>query len=274
MRKAITVGVACFIGMGVSAQAADLESGSLKDAPVVAYGPAHSWAGLYVGGSAGLAKGDLTESFTQDATYRDFFHNEWTETRHWESASDFSEAIFGAHIGYNLQFGRIVAGVEAGINRLSIDECTGACNGWIQTEVELDWYATAVARLGYAEGSWLLYGFGGVAWASADIQSNDNLPRSVSPAISPDSVDIRNGKTDHVGWTAGFGVEYAVNDRLSVRAEYSHVDLGEETVSLGSYAYPTGAFSETDEVDLSFDTVKIGASYKLFSPEGGIEPVK
>jgi outer membrane immunogenic protein len=273
MRKTFAAGIAVFCSMSLTADAADLSGASLKDAPV-AYGPAHSWAGLYVGGSAGFAKGDLSEARTMDVLYEDFYHNQWSESHDWESASDFREAIYGAHIGYNLQFGRIVAGLEAAINGMNLEDCTGACSGWIQTKLEVDWYATAVARLGYAEGNWLLYGFGGVAWASADVQVRDNLPRSVFPAISPDSVDIHGGKSDHVGWTAGLGVEYALSERLSVRAEYSHVDLGEETISLGSYNYPSGSFSESDKVDLSFDTVKVGASYKLFGPESALDALK
>ena len=30
----------------------------------------------------------------------------------------------------------------------------------------------------------------------------------------------------HVGWTAGGGVEYAINDRWSFATEYLYVDLG------------------------------------------------
>lgn len=269
MRKAITVSVACFIGMGVSARAADLESGSLKDAPV-AYGPAHSWAGLYVGGSAGFAKGDLSETRETLETAGGL-----TRTYVAERSGDFDGAVYGAHIGYNLQFGNIVLGLEAGINGTDIDSCGGSCGGAIEVNTKLDSYNTAVARLGYAEGSWLLYGFGGVAWAKADMAAEDNFPRlDLGPLVPAQEFNIHGGAANYVGWTAGFGVEYALSDRLSVRAEYSHVDLGEETISLGSKSDVIYTQEFSDTVGVKFDTVKIGASYKLFSPERGIDPIK
>jgi hypothetical protein len=49
-----------------------------------------------------------------------------------------------------------------------------------------------------------------------------------------------------------------------VRVEYSHVDLGEESFSLGGIK---------DEVDLDFDAIKIGASYR-FGARDHIEALK
>jgi opacity protein-like surface antigen len=81
-------------------------------------------------------------------------------------------------------------------------------------EHDLDWYATGVGRLGYAHNQILIYSFAGVAWGKVE---------SV--------FDLGAGAADHVGWTAGLGLEYALSDRLSLRLEYSHVDLGRETIS-------------------------------------------
>lgn len=83
-----------------------------------------------------------------------------------------------------------------------------------------------------------------------------------------------SGSTDHMGWTAGLGVEYAFTDRFIIRAEYSHVDLGEESACLGTVDYDVGRSSFDNGVDVEFDAIKIGASYKLSGYDHGIEPLK
>jgi outer membrane immunogenic protein len=275
MLRTIAIGLASIVSASVSAYAADLGGGSIKDAPV-AYGPQHSWAGLYVGGSAGYGSGELDRTRTQDVI---FGMDSFRRSYHGESSRDLDGAIYGAHIGYNWQFGHIVAGLEASFNGTDIEDCSRICNeGGIDTRTQLEWYSTAVARLGYAEGGWLLYGFGGLAWGSAKVSATDNLPVIEDKFIpNPSRIsDIHGGSIDHIGWTAGLGLEYAFSDRLSVRAEYSHVSLGEESIDLGTYTdliiRSTNHFS--DKVGIEFDAVKIGASYKLYSPEGAVEPLK
>ena len=41
---------------------------------------------------------------------------------------------------------------------------------------------------------------------------------------------------DHLGWAAGGGFEYALNNRWSIKAEYLYLDLGSEnyTFALGT----------------------------------------
>ena len=259
MYKLIGAAAVALLGLGVSAQAADLHGRSLKDAPAapVAYGPGHSWAGLYVGGSAGYGWGDATNTVTVSGSEDG---ENFGPIVLGKSKDDLDGGIYGAHIGYNWQRGHLVAGVEAGINGTSMESTTDFGSGGEESgKNELNWYATTVARLGYAEGSWLVYGFGGVAWGNVD--------------TTVDSISVTRS-SDHVGWTAGLGVEYAVSERLSLRAEYSHVDLGEDTVGLFSASGEGGSVKFEDKVDLSFDAVKIGASYKLTGGDRDLEPLK
>lgn len=216
---------AAFVGGMSIANAADLGD-SYKDEPVASYGPSYSWAGLYIGGSAGFGTGD-TETTIEGESLFDY---------------DVNGAIFGAHVGYNFQRGNVVFGVEAGINGTDMDGADQILGPVLSSERELDWYATAVARLGYASGKTLFYGFGGVAWA--DVTTKAGL--LFETAESEDS---------HVGWTAGLGIEHALSDNFSVRVEYSHVDLGEGDGLLSEYV--------DHEIDMKFDAVKIGASYKF-----------
>jgi outer membrane immunogenic protein len=214
------------VGGANIANAADL-GGSYKDEPIASYGPSYSWAGLYVGGSAGFGTGD-TETNIEGFKLFDY---------------DMNGAIYGAHVGYNLQRGNVVFGIEASINGTDMDGADDILGPVLASERELDWYATAVARLGYASGKTLFYGFGGVAWADV----------TTTATILGQNVESEDS---HVGWTAGLGIEHAVSDRFSVRVEYSHVDLGEGDGLLSDY----GA---EHEVDVKFDAIKIGASYKF-----------
>lgn len=251
MRKAMIAASVALVSMStMSAYAADLRSGSMKDGPVDAYG--HNWAGLYIGGSAGFGTGDTSGKIDIDDNLVEEYGVLGLVERVLQSDYDVNGAVYGAHVGYNIQRANIVFGLEAGINGTDMDgSATCAVIGYCQRE--LDWYGTGVARLGYASGNTLFYGFGGVAWG--DVKTSLGL-------ISPD-LTLLDGEETHVGWTAGLGLEHAVNDRFSVRVEYSHVDLGEESTSL-SYRGETIPFVK-DDVDLSFDTIKIGASYKFTS---------
>jgi outer membrane immunogenic protein len=249
MFKKIIAVLAASVGVCGAANAADL-GGSLKDdaAPMAAYSPL--WAGLYVGGTVGFGTGDTSGKLSFDKPdYPDYptvaaqkMDGGFDLSSLFSSDYDVNGAIYGAHIGYNFQRGPIVFGVEAAYNGTDMDGSEGIF-GLVRSERELDWYATLVGRLGYASGKALFYGFGGVAWGTVETTLS-------SPLFGLSA----SGETDHVGWTAGVGIEYALDERFSVRVEYSHVDLGDETFSLGGIK---------DEVDLDFDAIKIGASYRF-----------
>jgi outer membrane immunogenic protein len=189
--------------------------GSTKDAPV-AYGPARSWAGLYVGASAGYAWGN-GEQFTEG-----------------RFETDLDGAVYGAQIGYNFQRDNVVFGVEASFNGANLegDKFDGLVS------IELDWYATAVARLGYSFGDMLVYGFGGVAWGDVQL-----------------GFIGFNSEETHVGWTAGLGVERALSDNFSLRLEYAHIDLGTDDHFT--------SVCDGCEGSAEFDVVKVGVNYKF-----------
>jgi outer membrane immunogenic protein len=268
MRRAIIAAFAATATMGTTAYAADLHSkgGSLKDAPVAHDAPAAIWAGLYVGGSAGFGAGDTSgrlkfnkrDEEDYETVERLSFDGEgeggFDFASLFSSDYDVDGAIYGVHVGYNFQRDDLVFGVEFGLNGTDIDG-SDSCGflGLAKCERSLDWYATAVGRLGYAAGRTLFYGFGGVAWG--EVQTDINV---FGHGIS--------GEETHVGWVAGLGIEHAMSDRFSVRVEYSHVDFGEEDHSLGD--------GLSSEVDLSFDAIKVGASYKITGGHESLEPLK
>lgn len=239
MRNTAIAAITVLLSTG-AACAADL-GGSYKDPPVMV-NMVPNWAGLYIGAGAGFGTGKSTD---KDLTGLYSNHD-----------VNLGGAIYGAYLGYNWQRGPMVFGLEAGFNGTNIDgteEAPSANGGTYSLKRKLDWYSTLAGRLGYAEGRTLFYGLGGLAWGKHKTTENVTGDDYVADFIE------REKKTQ-LGWTAGLGVEHAINDRFAVRVEYAHIDFGGQKIDGG-----------TEKVDLSADTFKIGASYKL---TGEREPLR
>ena len=75
--------------------------------------------------------------------------------------------------------------------------------------------------------------------------------------------NIFQEKTEHVGWTAGAGIEHAFTPNWIFGVEYNYVDLGKE--KYGGHMVSNGANVAGPEyfVDLKFSTVLARLSYKF-----------
>ena len=77
------------------------------------------------------------------------------------------------------------------------------------------------------------------------------------------------------GWTLGGGMEFALTDRWSAKAEYMHYDLGSEVFAIQRITpggAPAGVFGQAD-VDTRGDIVRIGVNYH-FAPRCCDAPLK
>jgi len=88
---------------------------------------------------------------------------------------------------------------------------------YVNFDARLPWFATERLRLGYAAGPLLIYATGGAAQGKVETSYADF-----------DSVLWASGSFSDVksGWTAGGGLEAALSDRWTVKAEYLYLDLG------------------------------------------------
>ncbi len=146
----------------------------------------------------------------------------------------------GGQIGYNYQFNNFVFGVEGDIrgggpsNTTSIGApgvpgvgpgssftASSSVNGSVR------------GRLGYAIDPFLLYVTGGVAIADANLKAT-----RASTAFSPGST--RSNSAVVFGPTIGAGLEYALNNNISLAAEYRYTDYGRQNVNLGSTTVAPG----------------------------------
>ena len=77
----------------------------------------------------------------------------------------------------------------------------------------------------------------GFAYGNVDYSANTNFDNGITYPV-----DFTETKT---GWTAGGGVEYALTNHWTVRAEYLHYDLGDasRTQPQLSGGVPTGSLN-------------------------------
>ena len=167
-----------------AANAADLPRPSYK-APAYVAPAVPTWSGFYVGLNAGYAFGDA----------------DWVGFAADPSPTGF---LGGATIGYNLQTGSWVWGLEADVAWANVKDNVGA------RETEMTWFGTARGRIGYSGWSSMMpYITGGAAFAG------------IKNTIG--AVETTSTRT---GWTAGVGLEYMMWSAWSVKLEYLYADLG------------------------------------------------
>jgi outer membrane immunogenic protein len=195
------------------------------------------WRGFYVGGHAGLAVGN-TDSQLDKPLPLTFDY-------------EVNGGLYGIQAGLLGQWGNVVAGIEATYSGSTIQGSDGGCavvpiiGIGVNCARDVNWVATVVGRAGVAYDRVLLYGLAGVAWADVE----------TTVGIINNGLASASGGETHVGWTAGFGLEWALSNRISARIEYAHIDLGEETHQIAG-KLPL-------DVNLEMDTVRLGVNVKL-----------
>ncbi|WP_439357741.1 outer membrane protein [Bradyrhizobium sp. DASA03007] len=152
---------------------------------------------------------------------------------------DMKGGFVGGQLGYNLQSGMVVYGIEGDLHWADISQSVGVA-GIASAEARIQAFGTVRGRIGVAFDQVLLYGTGGAAFA------NNKLTATLGAASVSDT-------QWHAGWTAGGGVEVAFNRNWSGKVEYLFNRFS-------SQDYFNGVISSGD-VDLS--TIKAGVNYRF-----------
>lgn len=196
--KRLSLACLGFLALTTAAFAADLPRPAYKAPAYV--NPAFSWTGIYVGINGGYAWGNSSWTPTAGAGTGDF---------------RIQGPMVGGTLGYNLQTGNFVFGLETDLDWSNIKGSTtnAVCAGGT-CETKNTWFGTARGRIGYAFDRFLPYITGGLAYGNLKIASG---------AGGSASSNFR------AGWTVGGGVEYAITNAWSVKAEYLYADLGKAT---------------------------------------------
>lgn len=163
--------------------------------------PAHaeSFDGPYVGVTAGWERNDIAERIDAQPITG-------------EASRD--ALVLGGYGGYNLKAAdRIVIGAEAGFS-VAVDDQVRAASAGKSLTIDPRYSFDLSARAGYLlTDKALVYVRGGYA----NTRVRTELVGLNGPVTSSDNLD---------GWQVGGGVEYAINDHISARAEYRFSDLG------------------------------------------------
>ena len=213
--------------------------------------PVFTWTGFYAGGHVGYEFG-RSSAFASNPVLGGLAG----------SSVKPSGIIGGAHVGYNYSTQSIpylsgvlgtggVFGVEGDVDGANYKPRSnlGGIGDYGSQQIQ----GSVRGRLGVAVDRALFYGTGGVAFGG----------------LKNTYVNSLNGLSDNlshtkVGYTVGGGVEYAVTNNWSVRAEYRYTDFGSYTDNLGN-STAGGVNVRHRETD---NRVQAGFSYKFdtFSP--------
>jgi outer membrane immunogenic protein len=223
--------------LGTIAQAADL---TVIEAPAVA--PVFNWTGFYAGVHGGYGWG----RFEADdiGPQSDYSPDGW---------------LGGGQIGFNYQFAnQVVLGVEADAAFADLkDSATDRIDIFppdiyvtVNAESKIDAFGTVRGRIGYAADRFLPYVTGGFAWA--------NVTYSVDSTFVSGGTSTPNGggsgSETATGWVLGGGLEYAITEHITAKAEYLYADLGSQNY---------GTAIDPIDADVIVQTAKAGLNYKF-----------
>jgi len=228
------------------------------------YSGSSDWTGFYVGINAGVGFGgaDAVHTIGQAAPN---IANIAGNARPGLVGLNRMGVIAGGQTGYNYQFGRYVAGVEADIAYTGFDDTRDIGTAQLNTHLALnnrfhsniDYLGTLRGRLGMTFGRALLYGTGGLAYGGTD--------HSVTMFGPTGNIQFAGAREKtEVGFTAGAGIEYGITNHVSAKAEYLYYDLGRNIVDVavipGSGGAGTGYNSRFQD---SGNLVRVGLNYKF-----------
>lgn len=212
----------------------------IVSAPYIPAPPPFTWTGFYVGINGGYGWSNWSDGFGDSFNGNGF--------------------LGGGELGFNYQIGQFVIGFEGDGDWSGIKWSQSASTTFnvfgpvvigttISNQEEL--LGTFAARFGFAADRILFYGKAGGAWTDEVWKVSITGPGGSA-----------GGTTDisRFGWMAGAGVEYAITDSLTFKAEYNYLGFGNNTDNIsiaGGGAVATVAVPSK----LNLSVVKLGLNY-------------
>jgi outer membrane immunogenic protein len=238
--------VSLAVGAPIAAYAADLPPAAPPPmAPAyVPAPPPFTWTGIYVGGNIGWGWTSVNLTDTGPGPFGQVFPI--------GTQQSFNQNGFlgGAQVGVNWQFQQFVIGAEADFDATAIKLSQGA-GGFGNGSYTDPWMSTFAARFGWAADRALFYGKAGGAY----MQEKYNL-------TAPDG-SAATGTFDRLGWMLGAGIEYAVTDNITLKAEYNYLNFGtsNQTLTPNATDLVTGTITgDPNDSKLTANVVKAGVN--------------
>jgi outer membrane immunogenic protein len=302
--KSLLRAVALLSVVSGPAFAADLAPAPMPMKAPPAYVPAYNWTGFYVGGNVGggWENTQTNYGYTSFAApgapgFEDVFGpvsifpggvGPLNIAGQSAVASALAEGFIpgslgnrntgtfvgGAQVGYNWQFNKVVAGLEADIDWLGAGVRTtnfssgvtipppvgGFLTNTASSSAGLRWLGTVRGRLGWTFDRALVYATGGLAYGDAVASSN--------AAINDGSnIDLYGGGASGIrtGYAIGGGLDYAVTNNVSLRGEYLYYNLGTATYAVAPLNTVAMGEGITTTASQKFDgsIARFGVNYKI-----------
>jgi outer membrane immunogenic protein len=287
MKKLLIAAAVVAAQIGRPASAADMP---IKEP--VAPASAYNWTGFYIGGNAGYGWGTADHNWNLTLNSDPFFGLPPSGMTG-SNTNRLSGPFAGFQAGYNWQMQNVLAGIEADIQSSSQAKDSTFlgtnifANGdppsttTITYTDRLRWFGTLRARAGVIPADrWLVYATGGFAYGRVAVEGVTSIPPSSVgfmglPGVSVPPASFNVAGTA-VGWTLGGGIENALGNNWSWKAEYLYLNL---TSISGSYpvqappgtgctATPGGCFnvfsaSGTASSRLTDNILRVGINYKF-----------
>lgn len=178
--------------------------------------------------------------------------------------------VAGLHAGYNWQQGSVVFGIEGEVGFLNLKGSAYPAPDPFGIPydtrgiVKADWNTAITGRLGIASDRTLFFAKGGAAYSGGKFSFVDECIGDFvnPPGCGPSTYDAR--KTFGFGYVLGAGVEHAVDDRWSVKLDYSYLAFGKQKASAVVGGDPSGGYygqEKSVEADLTAQAVKFSINY-------------
>jgi outer membrane immunogenic protein len=247
--------VAALIGVAAAAPAAAADMAIKAQPPAAAY----NWSGFYVGANGGGGWSDPGGVLTAlTAGFAGLPSAAMPTNYGLKSSGGFG----GLDAGYNLQSQFFLWGIEADIQDGNIrGQANSAFPGAfpISSSVnsvssELSWFATVRGRVGLTFDRTLIYATGGL--------TIDHVKDSVINNFSSPVNLFGKTSTTRAGWTIGGGLEYAVTNTWSLKAEYLYMNLGSIAVTATDPINFPGQFA-TYSFRHRYDIARGGVNYRF-----------
>ena len=209
-------------------------------APVATPAATRPWAGFYLGAEAGGAFGNSNQIDAGPAGFGPTTHG-----------YKISGALAGGTVGYNLQSGPWVYGLEGDLSWVDVQGKANEIAPFATTSVvatKEHWLGTGRARLGWTTpDNVLLYTTGGFAVAS--VEATDSV-------VGPAPVFMTQTNT-RWGWTAGAGGEAMLGRGWSAKVEYLYVSLQ----SSSYFPAPPPGINIRSDVPVDEHVFRFGVNY-------------
>jgi outer membrane immunogenic protein len=224
-----------------------------------------SWTGFHAGAVLGYGWGNDDVSLTQFSPGGAPVNNAFVSNAGTSSFSPGSITA-GGEAGYDYQLGHIVFGFEADFNYVGLRGAMGITSAFptapsvpfgINTQVSTNWLFTARPRVGYAfNRNVMVYVTGGLG------VTDDRFSQTASLA---NGYTVSSSSMSRVGGVVGAGVDYALDEHWSAKAEYLYADFGKQNAQgTLSGPSPVPGFTWNNTYHLTTSIARVGIDYKFW----------